>query len=144
MILEYFGTYEVYISTNYFTMSDYEPSPYPFSVGNEHIWCEHCGVTPCRNINFTTELATSLWFPSFLFNHNFEFRAELGILDDPDEVDDLLADDADDSSDIASPIRYVKRIRFQVYKHYASEHNLPWGANNYEDLPHCIVAWTRY
>ena len=78
-----------------------------------------------------------------MFNHNLEFRAELEILDDPDEADDFLADDADDSSDIASPIRYVKRIRFQVYKHYASEHNLPWGANNYEDLPHCIVAWTR-
>ena len=56
---------------------------------------------------------------------------------------DNLISEVPSDNDQLTPLRYVKKIRFWNYEHYAKLVGYTWGRGEYSEIPECFLAKMR-
>ena len=99
-------------------------------ASNEKMWCEWCQCDICHNIEYEVTVMNSAGYISFLGRVSKKFHTNL-ISENPS--DDVLL----------SPKKYVQKIRFWHYEHYAELFGFAWGKGQYSEIPECFTAKMR-
>ena len=99
----------------------------PKVCGNEKMWCEWCEKDICDNVGYEEDVMESDGYSTFLerlaYKYDQNLKAEV-----PSNDKELTLK------------RYVQKVRFWHYKHYAKLYGLPWGGGNYSVLLRCFEA----
>ena len=99
----------------------------PKVFGNEKMWFERCEQDIYWNVGYEENVMEFDGYSTFLERLAYKY-------------DQNLKAEVPSNAKQLTPKRYVQKVRFWHYKHYARLYGLPWGGGNYSVLPRCFEA----
>ena len=97
---------------------------------NEKMWCEWCQCEQCNNMEYEVTVMNSAGYIAFLGRVSKKFHNNL--------ISDVPSDDV-----LLTPLKYVQKICFLHYEHYAKLFGYAWGGGQYSEIPECFTAKMR-